>query len=115
MKTIKTSTKYIMELPNEITSIITQYAWAWRAPTRPNWREGSSIISLVKSEPLWQEWKEYQEWKEVRQKTRGAKKRFKPRTSINDVLLGVLLGVSVAVCADIFVKVMNPYFSGKLK
>ena len=102
-----------MELPNEITSIITQYAWAWRAPTRPNWREGSSIISLVKGEPLWQEWKEYQEWKE--QNELKCISDVKPRTSINDVLLGVLLGVSVAVCADIFVKVMNPYFSGKLK
>lgn len=96
-----------MELPNEITSIITQYAWAWRAPTRPNWREGSSIISLVKSEPLWQEWKEYQEWKDVRQKTRGAKKRFKPRTSINDVLLGV----SVAVCAVIIFTRLFSHFT----
>ena len=98
-----------MELPNEITSIITQYAWAWRAPTRPNWREGSSIISLVKCEPLWQEWKEYQEWKE--QNELKCISDVKPRTSINDVLLGV----SVAVCADIFVQVMIPYLRRKLK
>lgn len=98
-----------MEFPNEITSIITQYAWAWRAPTRLNWREGSSIISLVKSEPLWQEWKEYQEWKE--QNELKCISDVKPRTSINDVLLGV----SVVVCADIFVQVMIPYLRRKLK
>ena len=92
-----------MEFPNEITSIITQYAWAWRAPTRLNWREGSSIISLVKSEPLWQEWKEQNELKCISD--------VKPRTSINDVLLGV----SVVVCADIFVQVMIPYLRRKLK
>ncbi len=82
-----------MELPNEITSIITQYAWAWRAPTRPNWRE----------------WKQYQEWKE--QNELKYISDVKPRTSINDVLLGV----SVAVCADIFIQVMIPYLRRKLK
>lgn len=98
-----------MELPDDITTIITHYAWAWRAPTRTNWREGSSIISLVKSDPLWQQWKDYQQWKQ--QNELKCITHLKPRTSINDVLLGV----SVAVCADIFVQLVIPYLRRKLK
>ena len=96
-----------MELPDDITSIISEYAWAWRAPTRPNWREGSSIIVLLNSDPIWQEWKEKQKWKQNNELQERAND-VKP--GINDVLIGL----SVAICADIFVRVTIPFFR-KLK
>lgn len=44
-----------MALSQDITSIVAHYTWAWRAPTRTNWREGSSIIDIVRSDPWWQD------------------------------------------------------------
>ena len=86
----------MMELPPEITSIIAEYTWAWRAPTRPNWRQGSAIVALVKSDPLWQNWKECQELNEC-------------CTTSNGVRLwsrDVVIGISVAICAELFLRLV---------
>ena len=45
-----------MEFPVEITLIVSQYAWAWRAPLRPNWREGSSIIKHLIANRWWMDY-----------------------------------------------------------
>ena len=46
-----------MNFPVEISDEIAQYAWAWRAPLRDNWREGSSIIYLLKGDRWWSDFK----------------------------------------------------------
>jgi hypothetical protein len=45
-----------MEFPSDIEALVTQYTWAWRAPTHPNWREGSSIIAILQNDPWWQDY-----------------------------------------------------------
>ena len=89
----------LVELPPEITSIIAKYTWAWRAPTRPNWREGSSIIAQVKSDPLWQKWKERKEWQELNEccTTSNCGRCWS---------CDVVIGISVAICADLFLRLV---------
>ena len=84
-----------MALPDEIISIVAQYTWTWRAPTRPDWRKGSSIIALVKSDPSWQKYKKYKEWEEEFLRTIDAKPS-----------ITTLIEVSVAICAEIFLRVV---------
>ncbi len=50
------SRRYKMEFPREIQAIINQYAKPASATLRADWRQGSSIINILK-EDLW--WKEY--------------------------------------------------------
>ena len=42
-----------MELPLELQSIINQYAKPASAMLRTDWREGSSIIKILKQDRLW--------------------------------------------------------------
>ena len=42
-----------MEFPSDISRQIIEYTWVWRAPLRKNWRDGSSIINLLKQDRWW--------------------------------------------------------------
>ena len=45
-----------MNFPVEISNEIAQYAWAWRAPLRDNWREGSSINAILTRDQWWEDY-----------------------------------------------------------
>ena len=48
----------IMRFPSDIQAQIKQFAQPRAATTRPDWREGSSIINILKQDPLWVEWQD---------------------------------------------------------
>ena len=57
------SRRYKMELPLELQSIINQYAKPASAMLRTDWREGSSIIKILKQDRLWFD---YRRWATLR-------------------------------------------------
>lgn len=46
----------IMHFPSDIEAQIKQFAQPRAATLREDWREGSSIINIIKQDPLWTEW-----------------------------------------------------------
>ena len=45
-----------MNFPSDIEAQIMQFAQPCAATLREDWREGSSIINILKHDPLWTEW-----------------------------------------------------------
>ena len=48
----------IMRFPSDIEAQIKQFAQPRAATLREDWREGSSIINIIKQDPLWVEWQD---------------------------------------------------------
>ena len=48
----------IMHFPSDIEAQIKQFAQPRAATLRKDWREGSSIINIIKQDPLWVEWQD---------------------------------------------------------
>ena len=54
--------QYIMEFPCEIQMIINDYAKPASAMLRENWREGSSIIKILKQDRWWFDYRRGRTW-----------------------------------------------------
>ena len=54
--------QYIMEFPCEIQTIINDYAKPASAMLRENWREGSSIIKILKEDRWWIDYRRGRTW-----------------------------------------------------